>query len=81
MRDIQPDGRTTWVIAHPGMGHGFVIDLVKAFGQETQLNVERLDPRTGDCTQLDRVLATAETRIETPSKGGVKHDWVFIFTP
>lgn len=80
MRDVQPGAGTTWVVAHSGMGHDFVLDLAKAFEVGTELKVERLDPRTGERTNLGSIQAAAKSHFETPSKGGVEDDWVFIFT-
>jgi hypothetical protein len=79
MRD-DLNGSTSWVIAHSGMGYDFVLDLTKAFRTGSTVMMERLDPRTGERAKLDGVTATESVWIDTPTKGSVREDWVFIFT-
>lgn len=79
MRDDKA-GKATWVIAHSGMGYDFVLDLAKAFKASIEVKMERLDPRTGERTELGSVAVSSTVHIETPSKGSVKEDWVYILT-
>lgn len=80
MRDFQPSGKRSWVIAHTGMGYEFTLDLVRAFSEERPIVVERLNPRTGERDRLADVRAEARVPFQTPTKGSVKDDWVFILT-
>lgn len=82
MRDVQPGSSTSkWVIAHSGMGYGFVLDLVKAFCKESlEVRGEWLDPRTGSKQPIGIVGVDTAVRFDPPSKGSVKEDWVVLLT-